>query len=273
MGALSSLGHDWLPPAIVRWVDQRTSKGIRFEGDFSTWEEAAAKCTGYEAEGIVAKVLAATIKVKKREAKFERDSVLFDEIEFAWPVLSGLLWSAARHAGKLSVLDFGGALGSSFFQHREVLQSLPELCWNVVEQPHYAEAGTAHIQSEQLRFFNSIENCLGKTQPNAILLSSVLQYLPDPMTTLRELIAIGADTVIIDRTIVNQTSSSRIYVQSVPPSIYSASYPCWSLSESSLIESMAEKYRMVADFPSLPFPALLSIDSEFKGYLFQKLGQ
>lgn len=272
MNALRALARDWFPPAIVRLIRRRQGPqqdgGSRFEGDFATWEEANAHCTGYDAEEILAKVLAATLKVKRGEAAFERDSVLFDEIEYAWPVLAGLMWAAARNGGKLNVLDFGGALGSCYFQNRKFLQTLPEVRWNVVEQAHYVEAGRAHIQDGQLLFYKTIKECLNENQPNVILLSSVLQYLPAPGSILLELMKVGADAIVIDRTIVNHSSFDRIYVQHVPSLIYSASYPCRSLSESALLAALGKNYLALGDFPSLNFPALNSIESEFKGYIF-----
>jgi putative methyltransferase (TIGR04325 family) len=275
MTLTKATARDWLPPIVFRWVRKIIPVGgevIRFHGDFATWKEAAAQCTGYDAEEILARVLHATLKVKRGEAKYERDSVLFDQIEYAWPVLAGLMWAAARNGGRLNVLDFGGALGSSYFQNRRFLQALPEVRWSIVEQSHYVEAGRAHIQDESLRFYKTIEECLNENQPNVILMSGVLQYLPDPEQIINEIIAVRTDIVILDRTIINLSETHRIYIQHVPTSIYSAAYPCRSLSQSLLIKSMASDYEMVVDFPSLQFPALLSIGSEFKGYIFQKVG-
>lgn len=270
MSVLKALARDWLPPVLARWFRQMRGGGIRFEGDFTTWAEANSHCTGYDAEEILAKVLASTLKVKHGEAAAERDSVLFDEIEYAWPVLAGLMWAAARSGGRLNVLDFGGALGSSYFQNRKFLQSLPDVRWNVVEQPHYVDAGRKHIQDEQLRFYKTIVECLSENQPNVILLSSVLQYLPDPGSILLDLKGAGSDVIIFDRTIINRSSFDRIYVQHVPPEIYSANYPCRSLSESALFAALGKSYFSLCDFESLNFSALKAVDSEFKGYVFTR---
>ena len=136
MSVLKTIARELLPPVLLRLLRQAYGGAIHFEGDFATWEDARAHCTGYDNDEILAKVLAASLKVKAGEAAFERDSVLFDEIEYVWPVLTGLMWAAARSGGSLNVLDFGGALGSSYFQSKNFLQSLPDLRWNVVEQPH-----------------------------------------------------------------------------------------------------------------------------------------
>ena len=246
MNFLKNVAHDWLPPALVRRVQYSRRGGIRFEGDFPSWEEAGSHSTGYDADDILAKVLNATPKVSRGEAAFERDSVLFDQVEYAWPALSGLLWVAARNSGRLNVLDFGGALGSSYFQNRKFLQTLPDVCWNVVEQAHYVEAGRTNIQSEHLRFFNSIEECLLFTRPNVILLSSVLQYLKAPFDILETLSSIDVDAMIIDRTPFSTNRNNRLMIQRVPPSIYTATYPMWVFSQSHFMKMLSAHWHLIA---------------------------
>ena len=74
-------------------------------------------------------------------AAYERDSVLFEEVEYVWPLLASLMWVGARHLGSLNVLDFGGSLGSTYFQNRIFLATLPSVRWNIVEQPRHVEVG------------------------------------------------------------------------------------------------------------------------------------
>ena len=246
MSALKTLAHCCLPQALVRWIRHARGVGVRFEGEFETWQEASARCTGYDAEEILAKVLAATLKVKRGEAAFERDSVLFDEIEYAWPVHAGLLWAAARNGGRINVLDFGGALGSSYFQNRKFLQALPEVRWNVVEQAHYVEAGQKHIQDEQLRFYKTIRECLIENKPNVVLLSSVVQYLESPFELLAELSKVGAVCLIIDRTPFALNGKDKLVIQKVPSAIYSASYPMWIFSLPEFKQRLAKDWFLVA---------------------------
>lgn len=245
--SLRSAVLSWLPPILVkaiRWICWRG--GISFEGDFATWEQASACCTGYDAEGILAKVLEATLKVRRGEAAFERDSVVFDEIEYAWPVLAGLMWASARNGGCLNVLDFGGALGSSYFQNQKFLQTLPEVRWNIVEQAHYVDAGRANIQNDQLHFYKTIEECLIENQPNVVLLSSVLQYLKSPIDIIKKLSNAGAACLIIDRTPFSAHNKDKIFIQRVPPSIYAASYPMWVFSEQAFMNMLDTDWHLVA---------------------------
>ena len=80
---LKELVRDYLPPILLRWFLQlRSADGLCFKGDYSSWAEASANSTGYDSEEILAKVLAATLKVKHGEATFERDSMLFESTGF-----------------------------------------------------------------------------------------------------------------------------------------------------------------------------------------------
>ena len=223
--SIKTIAKDWLPPAVVRALRSRRNRGRRFQGNYATWEAAAAQCTGYDAEPILAKVLEATLKVKRGEAAYERDSVLFDEIEYAWPVTAALMWAAAQNAGKLDVLDFGGSLGSSYFQNRALLANLPQVRWSVIEQAHYVQAGREHIQDDTLRFYSSIDGCLADNKPNVVLLSSVLQYLPVVDGVIKQINDSSATIIIIDRTPFNSEQCNKICVQNVPESICKASYP------------------------------------------------
>jgi putative methyltransferase (TIGR04325 family) len=259
---------DLMPPTLAQSVFALRSSSIHFEGPFESWEAASAQSTGYDDDDILLRVLEATLKVKRGEAAFERDSVLFDDIDYRWQVTASLMWAAARSNGRLDVLDFGGSLGSTYFQHARLLSALADVRWNIVEQPHFARAGRAELQDERLRFYDSIGECLKEASPNVVLISGVLQSLADPETVIAELRAVGAPVVIVDKTFVNTSGRHRIYVQHVPARIYQASYPCRSLSESALIENFTPTYRLESAFDSADAPPVVQIDSQFKGFLF-----
>lgn len=264
------MAREWMPPALIRFIHRFRRNCIRFEGDYATWDEALAHCTGYDTESILAKSLNATLKVKRGDAVYERDSVLFDEIEYAWPVTAALMWAAAQNAGRLNLIDFGGALGSSYFQNRFFLKGLNHITWSVIEQPHYVRAGREHVADENLRFYETSEYFLIESRPNVVLFSSVLQYLPDPELVLELFAKLEPDFLLIDRTpFLVSDEASLIKVQRVPSSIYSASYPCWffNLSEFvKLIEHLG--YEEIERFSSLD---KLSNLASWKGLIFKKV--
>jgi len=69
---------------------------VGFSGDYNSWESAVAASTGYDLKLILEKTNATLLKVKNGEAIYERDSVLFNEVQYASPLLSGLMWIAVQ---------------------------------------------------------------------------------------------------------------------------------------------------------------------------------
>lgn len=271
MTSTKPLIRDCLPPLATRWLQQLRGGGISFAGNYQNWGEAGEHATGYDANAILAKVLEATLKVKRGEAAYERDSVVFDQVEYVWPLLAGLMWAAARNQGRLNVLDFGGALGSTYFQHRRFLENLADVRWNVVEQAHYVERGNTLIAEGALRFYSDIAAYLAEQAPNVVLLSSVLQYLPDPFGVLDELAHVGAAVMLIDRTPFSSLPEHRLLVQHVPASIYAASYPMWVFSDSQLLAHLTQHWRVVSryDAPEGQMRSREGVSFKFEGMLLE----
>ncbi len=204
---------------------------IRYKGNYSSWKKAlVAASEGYEAAEILNRVKASVDKVQKGEAIFERDAVCFYQEEYRWPVLACLLLIAAQHNGNLQVLDYGGSLGSFYFQHKKFLQRLRKHLWFIVEQGHYVAYGKAKIQDENLYFYTNIHECLRHADTHVVLFSSVLQYLEHPYKILQEIAQAGIQYILIDRTPFITQRQDKLKIQHIPKSIYKASYPVWFLS-------------------------------------------
>jgi putative methyltransferase (TIGR04325 family) len=215
-------------------------------------------------------VRSAALKVKRGEAAYERDAVLFDRVEHAWPLLASLMWVAARERGRLEVLDFGGSLGSSYVQNRAFVDTLPESGWSIVEQPHFVSCGKADFEGGKLRFFETIEACATARAPNVVVLSSVLQYLEDPGAVLAQLGRFPY--LVIDLTPVHDGPRDRLTLQTVPPTIYPARYPCWVFSEARLAEALGREFELVTAFDPELGQDLRADDVRFRyrGYLLKR---
>lgn len=245
-----------------------------FFGNYKTWEDAQKKSIGYDSELILEKVKKAILKVKNGQAIYERDSVLFDKIQYSWPLLASLLWVASNNENKLNLIDFGGSLGSSYFQNRDFLIHLKELNWNVIEQSNFVECGQRFIVDEHLHFYFSIEECLKVQNPNVVVFSSVLQYLEEPYNLLEYVINHDFPYIIFDRTTVIDGMKDQITVQKVPPQIYEASYPARFLSETKLLKLMSSKYQLITDFEALNQTIYFEDTQAFdKGFVFKFRGK
>jgi putative methyltransferase (TIGR04325 family) len=240
------LVKSWSPPALLLILRQMINKNsITFDGPYLCWENAKKRSSGYDCEKILEKVLKATIKVKEGKAIFERDSVIYNEIQYDWNMQAALMWGAARNNGNLSVLDFGGSLGSVYFQSRKFFEGLKSVRWSIVEQSHFVEAGKLHIQDNQLTFYSKIKDCVRKENPNIVLLSSVFHYLEKPFEILQELIDINPDLIIINKTPFYDGLNDFILRQNVPKFIYSASYPMWVFAEDKFLTKMLVNFDLI----------------------------
>lgn len=237
------------------------------DGSFTSWDEALSQCTTYADPAILEKVLSSTMKVKRGEVAYERDSVCFDSIQYSWPSLAALMLAAALSEGRLNVLDFGGSLGTSYFQCKKFIDLLPGAQWNIVEQENYVAAGQENIQNETIRFYTTIDECLRQQSPNVLLLSGVLNYIRDPYALLRRLLETNINVVIIDRLCHVKGDREVVNIQHVPESIYRASYPCRLLLEECLRTFMASSgYRLVEEFT--PIDETDESTAYMKGYIY-----
>jgi hypothetical protein len=68
--SIKGLLKNCLPIGVARLIKYYRADTVHFEGDYATWEEAAAQCVGYDSTSILSKVLDATLLVKRGEAAF-----------------------------------------------------------------------------------------------------------------------------------------------------------------------------------------------------------
>ena len=114
-------------------------------GNYESWELAKFLSSGYDFDNIFKKCCEASEEVKKGIAKYERDTKLFYKNEYNWPLLSNLMWLASLNKGSLNLIDYGGSLGSTYFQHISFFSNL-KLNWNIIEQNSFVEYGKNNLQ-------------------------------------------------------------------------------------------------------------------------------
>jgi putative methyltransferase (TIGR04325 family) len=238
-----------------------------WSGSFSSWSEASAKCTGYDNGVILEKVKNALLKVKNGEAVYERDSVLFFEAHYSYSLLSALDQVGEKFGGHVNILDFGGSLGSTYYQNKSALTPLKSLQWNIVEQSHFVEEGKKNFANETLHFYEDIESCLKENKVNILLLSSVLQYIDRPYELIDSFLKYEMPYILIDRAPVLLIGNDRITIQKVPKKIYKASYPCWLLNENNLISAFESKYILISQDTTRE--TINVADAAFKTFFFK----
>lgn len=250
----------FIPPLAIfifrKYVYKKVSSSKNnWTGSFSNWEIVSKVASGYDQTVILEKSKIALLKVKSGQAIAERDTVLFNEPIYCWPLLFLLLKLGIENNGYLSVLDFGGSLGSSYFQNKNLIEKNIKLEWNIIEQPHFVECGKQYFEDHNLKFYYTIDECFNNSEPKILLLNSVLPYLRNPYEWINNFQKFHFSFIIIDRTSFIYDDIDRLTLQTVSKEIYEASYPCWFFNENNLMSSFAEKYEIFSFFDNPANPS------------------
>jgi len=257
-----------IPPILLNIIRKLKNNKYGWKGNYNTWQEALNNSTGYDSDKILQTVKNSLLKVKNGEGVYERDSVIFNEIQYSWSLLAGLMYASAKsEGGALKVCDFGGSLGSTYFQNKKFLDRLNDVSWSVVEQEHFVDIGKKEFEDDRLKFYHTVEESVKKENSDILVMSSVLQYIEKPYELLNDILKNDFKYILIDRTPFSR-NDERITLQVVPPNIYEASYPCRFFDEAKFIEYFIKNgYSIFEEFDALDGE---SEDYRFKGMILEK---
>jgi putative methyltransferase (TIGR04325 family) len=228
---------------------------LDYSAPYESWAAAKRDAVGYDDPAIFATVRRSALAVKEGRSAYERDSLLHDTIGFRWPPLACLLHVAlqknASGGRPLHILDFGGSLGSVYFQHRVFFNGLPSLVWSIVEQPHFVFCGNAEFADERLRYFNTIADAAARAPIDCALFSSSLEYTEMPYELLAQIAALDCRYLILDRLHVHNGPDDVIRVQRVKPPLYGAKLALRFFAKEKLTAHLRSiGYQVIAALPS-----------------------
>lgn len=259
-----------IPPCMTEGFRKLKSKP-EYLGNYKSFGEAQKYSTGYDDPQIFEQIKEARLKVLRGEVFYERDGVTFDAPQYFWPLLTCLLSIASNNEGNLKILDFGGSLGTTYFQNMLFIKNIPKLRWIVVEQKQFVEYGKQNLQEERLRFYDTVEEALEKEKPDVALFSSSLQYLEKPYNVLDTLQKAGLKFFIFDRTTFIQGEENRIVIQRPERTFKKSTFPAWLFGKKSFNAYFENDYKLITEFPSIGNPITTDRGpGECLGMLFAK---
>jgi putative methyltransferase (TIGR04325 family) len=235
------------PPILLRFY--RRFKGLNSKF-FSTYEEAKANCkSSYEDSELIDLVV-------QKNLNFKKCIQAGNSLEVGdFKILAGV--GAVASSGSLKVLDFGGGGGYHYFIAKKFLGEKFRFDWRIVETKSLVEIASQVIADDELKFFTNIENA-GMTNLDLVFTSGALQYMPDPLKTLSDLLALNSRYIFITRTPLSAENGKKITIQKtklylngpgpVPNSIQYKNrkimYPITYVSQDSFEDLLKTKYQI-----------------------------
>ncbi|MFN3930142.1 MAG: methyltransferase, TIGR04325 family [Brevundimonas sp.] len=161
---------------------------------FASYDDAVrSRGQDYHDQELADVVLNKTRKLVK-ESSFEH---IADHHAIATLLAVTTASAVSKNSKTLRVLDFGGALGTSYHLVKERLPG--NYAWAVVETPTFVKAGR-EFETNELRMFESIQDAtswLGEI--DLLYTSSAVQYMPDPLETIDQFLAVNPRCVALLR--------------------------------------------------------------------------
>jgi len=234
-----------LPPFVLNFLKRFLSKN--FFVNYSSWELAEQMSEGYHSDNIIEKVRKSAKLVFNGEATYERDSVIFDRIEYSYSLLASLLFVAAN-SKSFKVIDFGGGLGTTYQQNRKFISKIKNVCeWRIVEQERFVAIGKSEFTNKILSFYNTIEEA-NKDGVDVVLFAGSICYVKNPYDFMIKAKVIKAPYIIFDRTPITNETKDTFAVQHVPPSIFKASFPIRNFNYNNIVKFFIDEYELIEEW-------------------------
>jgi putative methyltransferase (TIGR04325 family) len=266
VNGLRSIFKSLLPPICIYIAKKIFIKGNSVFVSYPNWEEAERASEGYDNNDIITKTKESAKLVFDGKVVYERDSVIYNEIQYSYPLLASLLLAAAC-SNTLRVIDVGGAFGTTYQQNRRFLSKLQTSCeWRIVEQKKIVSIGKKEFKNRNLSFHETLESA-NEDGADIVLFGGSICYIPNPYDYLEKVKATKVPFIILDRTPITDKLQDTFAVQHTPTEIYKASYPIRNFNYSNIIKSLEDEYELIEKWISDQQPDL---NTTAMGFVFKR---
>ena len=238
----------------------RDTTHVQYRGPFSSWDEAVKASVGYDSPHIIEKVKNAVEHVLLGYGAYERDGCVFQES----PKEDQLRSYLKRYMKKDSnIIDFGGGLGGTYINNRDLFNTAWEGKYCIIEQPDFCAYGKELSKKYNLPLAFALSFSKSKIDADIIIFSSVLQYVKDWEAVVSDALSISPEIIIVDRQPFSKDNPVLCVQDNAGFYKSPVSYPCWLLNKDLFIGQFYG-YRSVEEWDS-------SFDPPgFKGILLEK---
>lgn len=255
-----------LPPGILKIIMNLKKDGFNWTGDYSTFEEALANSTGYEADDIIDRTIERGINaIQQKEIAIVSDIQLIASV-----------FMCISHVRKetINIIDFGGGTGGQYNLIRQFIPNYVKLNYTVCETPAIVKKATTLFTNDELSFIDDLNKYMN-IKPDIIYSSGTLQCVPEPATILEAFMNLKPRFIVINRFPTISGNKDRLTVQNNPEKIYKGSYPSWFFSRTKW-EEIIENNKYYEPFIKWnPHSDYIFLDGKKiynSGYVLRRLG-
>lgn len=244
---LINLVKNITPPILLKLLKKNFFKNHKAFTTYPSWKEAQKASTGYDEDNFIEKLRNSAKLVFDEKEIYERDTVIFNKIQYSWPLLASLIFASSK-CKTLKIIDFGGALGTSYHQNKRFLSKIhKDFKWRIVEQSKLVNIGKQEFTDKFVSFYNTIEEA-SEDQVNVVFFGGSICYLENPYNYLEAAIKTKAPYIIIDRTPIIRDLDDTFAVQHVHSSMYEASYPIRNFSYANFVKPFEKEYILIEEW-------------------------
>ena len=168
------------------------------------------------------------------------------------PILAALSIVKNLRKRGLNILDIGGATANEYFMCKEFLGDDCFARWLVLEKKELVDALSKQTVADTLRYASDIKKI--DHGIDVVIISGALQYLPRPIETIRDALALNPECFLITKTPYwdKETRLTRQLSWKHEEGSHGGrlSYPFWILNEGHMMKLFKDSnYNPIFDFP------------------------
>jgi len=238
---------------------------------FPDYATTVRLCASGWDSGLLADLIVADARVMR-----QKPAVTPVELRAINAVGWALAESELRGAKVFNVIDFGGSAGFNYFASVAAFRSV-SFRWAVVETPALVERARRDVGGPFLTFHATHQEAVAAMgQPHLIFSAGALQYHPEPLAALQELVELNAPSLVLFRTALSDSSNAVYAIQEAMLSqhLHSAltetcdslvRYPVTFVPRSAVRDVLASSYEIVAEIDE---GVLNPLPTPMHGYAF-----
>lgn len=260
-----------IPPFFVDIVVYFFNRRNKFDGIYDNWEDAKINSVGYNDDLILSKVISANRKCLNDNNLFERDSILFLNPQYSHFINTYLLFILSKSGrANLNVLDFGGALGTTYRQFKHIIKGEIIIKWGIIEQDKLLRIGENEFANDELYFISFDEILKSDKHFDVVIFSGVIEFLEKPFEILNSISLLNVDYVLIDRSSFWQ-GDEHLLSNLIAAKQIGGSYPCYIFSEMCFNKEMSINWELINTWDSLGEKIhLKKYFGSYKGQIWKK---